>query len=804
MTAIVAKGNLLFAGAKEAGIFISSDKGITWASANNGLLEKNITSFALKGDTVFAGGFFSGVYFSTGNGTVWQPLSQQGLGNHQVTTLAMKGKTLFAGTVNGMYVTTNFKDWSSVNSGMPAGNSPYLYPWVNSISVFNNIMIAGLFFKGAFLSTNSGVTWTSVSDIPNNANVSSAISFNNLLYVGTNLGLFVSANNGVSWSAIGANLPANYYINCLAANATNLYAATALGLYRSSDNGSTWEYVNTNGADWVNTIFSSDSDIFIGTYAGGIKHSINGGSSWDLRVTGLTALAVESIVVQKNYIIASTSNGLYRTSNNVELWERISPNPINGKLITKGDTLLAMTFSSIRFSTDYGTNFNFFPTDGLTLGINGILLAHKGNIYAAAQEGLMVFPAKGNKWVKQNTGGTQYEYFSNMVAIQDTLFVGTWSDKLYVSNNNGVTWSNNVNGLSDPFSHGMTSIGGKVLISNNSGVFKTDDKGLNWTRVNTGTSYNFFGLFSGSEILMGGTLNSGAYFSPDRGSTWINTIANESYPSKFGFKTFCINEGTLFAGTTEGVWVRALSDFYPRIVAFSPTSGAVGASVTVTGENFSAVPGLNAVKVNGVTASVEVASNTNLIIKIPPGATIGPIAITVNGRTIQSVNTFCVAEAKPTIAVANIGTSSPVLTSSSTTGNRWILNGNLIEGATSQTYSPKEPGIYTVRVTNGTCLSEPSDGYNLIITSLEPILIDKRPNIFPMPFENELSINLEYFQGHLPVHISLCDMLGREGGRWETTGGQILKLATQNYQSGFYVVTTQQVDKIYKTRVTKK
>lgn len=43
------------------------------------------------------------------------------------------------------------------------------------------------------------------------------------------------------------------------------------------------------------------------------------------------------------------------------------------------------------------------------------------------------------------------------------------------------------------------------------------------------------------------------------------------------------------------------------------------------------------------------------------------------------------------------------LTSSSTENNQWLLNGNLINGATAQTYIPQELGVFTVRVSKDGC-----------------------------------------------------------------------------------------------------
>ncbi|MFY9311125.1 MAG: T9SS type A sorting domain-containing protein [Bacteroidia bacterium] len=95
---------------------------------------------------------------------------------------------------------------------------------------------------------------------------------------------------------------------------------------------------------------------------------------------------------------------------------------------------------------------------------------------------------------------------------------------------------------------------------------------------------------------------------------------------------------------------------------------------------------------NGQVVTCELTSNLSGV-TISGGTTVTSNAITVN---ITSVPT-------PTITQ-----NGPVLTSSSATGNQWYLNGNIISGATSQTYTTTQSGSYTVVVTSNGCTSAAS------------------------------------------------------------------------------------------------
>jgi hypothetical protein len=80
----------------------------------------------------------------------------------------------------------------------------------------------------------------------------------------------------------------------------------------------------------------------------------------------------------------------------------------------------------------------------------------------------------------------------------------------------------------------------------------------------------------------------------------------------------------------------------PTIMAFSPTSGSVGMSITITGTNFSAAPANNIVYFGAVRATVTTATSTYLGVIVPTGATYLPISVTVDGLTAYSRAPFIV------------------------------------------------------------------------------------------------------------------------------------------------------------------
>src|SRR6267143_1820951 len=81
--------------------------------------------------------------------------------------------------------------------------------------------------------------------------------------------------------------------------------------------------------------------------------------------------------------------------------------------------------------------------------------------------------------------------------------------------------------------------------------------------------------------------------------------------------------GSLATWTSDPVTVRVANP--PTISSFTPGSGPVGTSVSISGTNFT---GASAVRFNGTSASFTVNSATTITATVPAGAATGPISAT--------------------------------------------------------------------------------------------------------------------------------------------------------------------------------
>ncbi|RZL08588.1 MAG: T9SS type A sorting domain-containing protein, partial [Hymenobacter sp.] len=96
----------------------------------------------------------------------------------------------------------------------------------------------------------------------------------------------------------------------------------------------------------------------------------------------------------------------------------------------------------------------------------------------------------------------------------------------------------------------------------------------------------------------------------------------------------------------------------PALLSFTPASGLVGATITVTGTNLT---GATTLTLNGVSVgSFAVVNATTLTFVVPAGATSGLVAVTTPGGTATSASAFTVLQPNPVPTLASLSPSTVV------------------------------------------------------------------------------------------------------------------------------------------------
>mgnify|MGYP006291592161 CR=1 FL=1 len=111
-------------------------------------------------------------------------------------------------------------------------------------------------------------------------------------------------------------------------------------------------------------------------------------------------------------------------------------------------------------------------------------------------------------------------------------------------------------------------------------------------------------------------------------------------------------------------------------------------------------------------------------------AGIQTVVLTSNGCSTDTI----FVQILPETPVPEISADGLTLTSSSSIGNQWFLNGDPITGATDQSYTVTENGIYTVCVEGvESCGDECSEEYLVINVSTQTPNLENAINLFPNP-----------------------------------------------------------------------
>ena len=114
------------------------------------------------------------------------------------------------------------------------------------------------------------------------------------------------------------------------------------------------------------------------------------------------------------------------------------------------------------------------------------------------------------------------------------------------------------------------------------------------------------------------------------------------------------------------------------ILQFSPQSGPIGTTVTISGTGFSATANQNTLTFNGVSATITSATTTQLVANVPTGATTGTIAVTTPLGSASSSSAFTVTSNNnaPTITsfTPSIGVAGTAVTITGTNFQTTVSN----------------------------------------------------------------------------------------------------------------------------------
>ena len=179
-----------------------------------------------------------------------------------------------------------------------------------------------------------------------------------------------------------------------------------------------------------------------------------------------------------------------------------------------------------------------------------------------------------------------------------------------------------------------------------------------------------------------------------------NSITKSIPVTTAGYYSIAIQGNSLGSGATYSFSFSLCSvPIVPTILASSATTFCEGQQTTL-----STVAGYD--EYRWFKDGVQVVNNSNQLSVNQTGTfTVQASKCGITSNSTNSISTIVnPVPAKP-IVQRDEQPNQFLLTSSSLENNQWFLNGNLINGATSQTLIPQDLGNYTVRVSRNGCLN---------------------------------------------------------------------------------------------------
>lgn len=168
-----------------------------------------------------------------------------------------------------------------------------------------------------------------------------------------------------------------------------------------------------------------------------------------------------------------------------------------------------------------------------------------------------------------------------------------------------------------------------------------------------------------SGIIGASVTITGTNFGSSQGSSTVNFNGTAATPTSWNATSIGVPVPS--GATTGNVVVHASGvdtngvafTVVPNITSLSPTSGAVGVSVTITGTGFGGSQGSSTVKFNGTTASPTSWSATSIAVPVPTGATTGNVVVHASGVDSNGV-TFTVSPSISSLSVTSGPTGTAV------------------------------------------------------------------------------------------------------------------------------------------------
>ncbi len=246
---------------------------------------------------------------------------------------------------------------------------------------------------------------------------------------------------------------------------------------------------------------------------------------------------------------------LYRSTNNGFIWNRLSSDPFWVIAVRGNDIFGGLNYVSE--STDFGNTWSILKQQIFDISS---IAAEDSNIYVGTYyDGIWISNDNGANFL-HDTNGLYQSNIVNTIFISDSnVLAGTNSSGIYLSSNNGKNWNQSNKGLTNLDVHTLISSFGNILAGTDNGVFLSTDNGADWIQVNNGlTDSSVYSFASVANYVFCGTNNGGIFVTTNYGGKWIS-IADSL--TSYNISALALSGSNIIAGSSNGfIWYRTLAN----------------------------------------------------------------------------------------------------------------------------------------------------------------------------------------------------------------------------------------------------
>lgn len=502
---------IIYAGTETDGVFVSTDKGMSWNQKNNGLTGTGILSLVHHNDTLFAGVHRKGIFFSGDGGNSWHHHKSH-LDSAITVALRSSGTSLYAATIyDGVFSSTdNGRTWIKRSNSLP--NTA-----INAMDVYGKMIVVGS-SDGVLISTDEGNKWSKkLSTSPKDINDIRIVDENTIAVLAG--ALYMSKNRGEQWTVAGSGVDYGTLRSTYVVRGNNIYFGTSKGITFSTDYGITWSVRYIDNASPIMSLVVKDSLIIACDVTGKIFISHDVGIEWiDVSRQNFTTNAFKS----SNRIFAFNSNTALASNNHGSSWKNMGNKLPTSYLRVKRisddtDTIIIGGLNRACISTDNGGNWQCKEIKG---NIIQPIMQKKGNVIIKTDKLISIVKIKENT-VEDYDFGIKINPQSEIVSHKSIIYVNEFKNS-QISFNEGVLWKKvpfePTNSSYAFFS--MLQDKGVTYVATSVGLYSTADNGEDWKKVEIGSDSVIIALTSSVSTLYALGQSGNIYYSIDSGTVW--------------------------------------------------------------------------------------------------------------------------------------------------------------------------------------------------------------------------------------------------------------------------------------------